>query len=54
MPAPDWRALCAKLEYAYKDYLIFELSSREVIEKLFADMNRLDPSYASILLSEAL
>jgi hypothetical protein len=49
VPAPDWRALCAKLEYAYRDYLIFELSSREVIDKLLADMRRLDPLYASVL-----
>jgi len=43
VPAPDWGAVHAKLELAYKDYLIFELSSREVIAKLLADMARLMP-----------
>lgn len=41
VPAPDWPALHTKLELAYQDYLIFELSSREVVAKLLADMAKL-------------
>lgn len=41
IPAPDDRALLAKLEYSYRDYLIFELSSREVVAHMISDLRRL-------------
>jgi len=39
-PAPDLPALIAKMDYSYRDYLIFELSSREAFTHLMNDARR--------------